>query len=156
MAERRFVFNCPLDFSGLGPVHDGRVSHALHFRILSGCHKFSLSAHKSVNCSPYKPTVKPRPQLRKILVSVAKILLTIFPVNAGKVEARYASGDLDEARYLALERITTRTKGSNNDFLHSTLRSHYRPFCEEEDFSVSDKEPLAQGVCKCLRLARGW
>jgi hypothetical protein len=57
---------------------------------------------------------------------------------------------------LALERITTKTKGSNNDFLHSTLRSHYQPFCEEEDFSVSDKEPPAWGVCKWLRLARGW
>jgi hypothetical protein len=127
-----------------------------------------------VNCSPYKPTVNPRPQLRKILVGARRerncrylsaqewrtakrgSLAAFARLIAGKVEARYASGDLDEARYLALERITTRTKGSNNDFLHSTLRSHYRPFCGEEDFSVSDKKPLAQGVCKWLRLARSW
>jgi hypothetical protein len=63
-------------------MHDGRVSHAVHFRILSRRHKFSLSAHKSVNCSPYKPTVKPRPQSGKILVGAAIIISATFPVEA--------------------------------------------------------------------------
>src|SRR5215510_1681473 len=81
MAERRFVFNGAIDFSSLEPMHDGRVSHVVHFRILSRCHKFSLSAHKTVNCSPYKPTVNPRPQSKNILVGAAIILLNIFTVG---------------------------------------------------------------------------
>jgi len=52
--------------------------------------------------------------------------------------------------------ITTKTKGSNSDFLQSPLQSHYQHLCEEEDFSVSDEEPGARRVCKGLRLARGW
>jgi hypothetical protein len=76
------VLDGSFDLPGLKPVHDGRVSDAVHICVLSRCHKLSLSAHKSVNCSPYKPTVNPRPPSSKITVEATIILSTLFLVEA--------------------------------------------------------------------------
>ena len=78
MTEWCDVFDGPRDPAPIQPVHDGRIRHAVHFRISSGCHEFSLSPHKSVNCSPYKPIVKPRRPPGRIFACPTKIIARIL------------------------------------------------------------------------------